>query len=75
FIFRTAFGAVLAILIGRMAQNFLPMRLRPVHNPDINFPRSYEFLENVLGGWSSFPSDMLFCFLHFPLQSGVEIAG
>jgi undecaprenyl-diphosphatase len=57
FILRTVVGAVLAILIGRLAQNYLPMRLRPMHNPDINFVMPYEALENVLGDWSSFPSD------------------
>jgi undecaprenyl-diphosphatase len=57
FIFRTVLGAVLAILIGRMAQNHLPMRLRPIHNPEIDFVTPYEFLEKMLGDWSSFPSD------------------
>jgi undecaprenyl-diphosphatase len=69
FIFRTAFGAVLAILIGRMAQNFLPMRLRPIHSPDINFVMPYEFLENVLEGWSSFPSDHAILF--FALSTAI----
>lgn len=50
-------GALAAIAVGRLAQLLLPMRLRPMHDPDINFVLPYGTSTQPLDGWSSFPSD------------------
>ncbi|WP_448206378.1 phosphatase PAP2 family protein [Azospirillum sp. sgz302134] len=54
---RTIVGALVAIAVGRGLQNFLPMRLRPVHDPDLNFIIPYDVNAWAVDGWSSFPSD------------------
>ncbi|WP_353858163.1 phosphatase PAP2 family protein [Azospirillum formosense] len=54
---RTIVGALLAIAIGRGMQNFLPMRLRPVHDPELGFVVPYDVNAWAVDGWSSFPSD------------------
>lgn len=54
---RTIAGALLAILVGRAMQNFLPMRLRPVHDPDLAFVIPHDVNAWAVDGWSSFPSD------------------
>ena len=54
---RTIVGALIAIAVGRGMQNFLPMRLRPVLNPDIDFVVPYDVNAWAVDGWSSFPSD------------------
>ncbi|HSK29537.1 MAG TPA: phosphatase PAP2 family protein [Candidatus Limnocylindria bacterium] len=69
FMIKAIAGSFVAILIGRVAQNYLPMRLRPVHNPDINFIVPYGLPENVLGGFSSFPSDHAILF--FALSTAI----
>jgi undecaprenyl-diphosphatase len=54
---RTLAGALIAIAVGRLMQNELPMRLRPAHDPAIGMViPSYVKIE-TLDGWSSFPSD------------------
>lgn len=60
-----------------MAQDFLPMRSRPIHNPDINFVMPYEFVENVLGDSNSFRSDhaILFFALSTAIWSKDRILG
>lgn len=53
-VLRGMLGILLALLIGRLLQDLLPMRLRPrLALPDIPFPRGFE----VSHDWSSFPSD------------------
>lgn len=54
---RTIAGALLAILVGRGMQNYLPMRLRPVHDPDLAFVVPHDVNAWAVDGWSSFPSD------------------
>ena len=54
---RTIVGALVAIAVGRGMQNFLPMRLRPVHDPDIGFVVPHDVNAWAVDGWSSFPSD------------------
>lgn len=55
---RTLLGAFLAVGVGRLAQNMLPMRLRPVHNPEFDFTVVEDVFKTLpLEGWSSFPSD------------------
>ena len=54
---RTVAGALLAILVGRALQNFLPMRLRPGHEPSLDFVLPHGVSMTGLDGWSSFPSD------------------
>lgn len=57
FTVRTIIGTFLAVVVGRLAQNLLPMRLRPIHNPEIDYTLVDGIFENPLEGWSSFPSD------------------
>ena len=54
---RTMAGALVAIAVGRALQNFLPMRLRPVHDPDLGFIVPHDVNAWAVDGWSSFPSD------------------
>ena len=54
---RTIFGALLAVVVGRGLQNMLPGRLRPMHEPTLNFVVPYQVTPVGLDGWSSFPSD------------------
>ena len=57
FAVRTIACAFVGVLFARLIQNYFPMRLRPLHNPDIDFDTPYVISEDILGGWSSFPSD------------------
>jgi undecaprenyl-diphosphatase len=54
---RTIGGALLAILVGRAMQNYLPMRLRPGHEPTLDFILPHTMNMAGVDGWSSFPSD------------------
>jgi undecaprenyl-diphosphatase len=54
---RTIVGALIAVFLGRLVQNLSPMRLRPIHNPDIDFRIVHDIFRSPLEGWSSFPSD------------------
>jgi|tagenome__1003787_1003787.scaffolds.fasta_scaffold20612883_1 undecaprenyl-diphosphatase len=54
---RTIAGALLAVVVGRGLQNMLPGRLRPMHEPAVNFVVPYYVHPVGLDGWSSFPSD------------------
>jgi undecaprenyl-diphosphatase len=59
-IFSTAF----AVLFARLLALTLPFRLRPVHNPAVDFKLPYFMNPSALIGWSSFPSDhavVFFC--------------
>ena len=57
FTVRTIIGAFSAVFVGRLAQNLLPMRLRPIHHPEIDFKLVEGIFESPLEDWSSFPSD------------------
>lgn len=47
----------IAILIGRALQLGLPFRPRPIHTPDLGLTLPAGMNIDILGGWSSFPSD------------------
>ena len=66
---RTIAGALLAIVVGRVMQNELPLRLRPVHDPSVGFTVPAEVNVAALDGWSSFPSDHAVLF--FALSTAV----
>jgi undecaprenyl-diphosphatase len=55
---KVIFGALIAIIVGRVIQNNFFEHPRPIHNPDLHLTIS-GFLHdsNLLEGWSSFPSD------------------
>ena len=48
---------LLAIAIGRALQLALPLRPRPIHTPDLGLMLPAGMNVDILGGWSSFPSD------------------
>lgn len=58
-------GTFIALFLGVVLANTLPFRLRPMHQPDINFRLPFGITTDILGGWSSFPSD------HATLFSGL----
>lgn len=61
----TLLGAMIALLIGRFLQTYLPFRSRPLYNPELSL-RETQYLEpEVFSDWSSMPSDtsMLFAAL------------
>ncbi|WP_448191586.1 phosphatase PAP2 family protein [Azospirillum sp. sgz301742] len=66
---RTIGGALLAIIVGRLMQNELPLRLRPVHDPSVGFNVTTDVKIAALDGWSSFPSDHAVLF--FALSTAV----
>jgi undecaprenyl-diphosphatase len=53
----TLMGCFAAVLAGRALPYFLPLRLRPLHDPDVNVHMAYDMSRAVLDGASSFPSD------------------
>ena len=64
---KVIFGATLAPFFTKFIQNYMPYRLRPLHNPDLGFLTIIE--KNVLEEWTSFPSDTAVFF--FALSTGV----
>lgn len=50
-------GIFIAFFIGRMLQTVLPFRARPIHTPSLGLTLAPGILNDMLGGWSSFPSD------------------
>jgi undecaprenyl-diphosphatase len=54
---RIAIGTTLAIAISRLMQNNLPMRLRPRHDPELDFVLPQGVRIEQPQDWSSFPSD------------------
>jgi len=53
----TLVGVVVAVIAGRLLALYLPFRLRPIHTPEFGFVLPYGTSDEVLRGWSSFPSD------------------
>lgn len=51
----TALIGVTAVAVGQGLALLLPFRDRPIHDPDLKFNRVLN--DDVLQGWSSFPSD------------------
>jgi undecaprenyl-diphosphatase len=64
---RLLFGlcaSTFSVFIARTLALTLPLRLRPLHNPLLNFKLPYSLDPGTLLGWSSFPSDhavVFFC--------------
>jgi|SRR5215469_403413 undecaprenyl-diphosphatase len=50
-------GLVVALIVARVLQIFLPGRNRPIHDLSIGFVLPYGSDPNILQHWSSFPSD------------------
>jgi len=65
----TIFSTILAVTTARILALILPMRLRPIHDNQINFTIPYDVQSDLLDGWSSMPSDhaTLFCALSMGL--------
>lgn len=61
-------GVLIALFLARVLQLCLPMRLRPMHDPDIGFRLPPGATQKALEGWSSFPSD------HAALAFGLSMA-
>ena len=58
-----------AVLVARLMAKLLPFRLRPINDATINFLPPLGTNTNVLGGFSSFPSDHAILF--FCLSTGL----
>jgi len=65
----TLMGCFVAVLAGRALPHFLPLRLRPLHDPDVDVHLAYGMSNAVLDGASSFPSDHAMMF--FSLSVGL----
>lgn len=50
-------GVMLALTAGRVLQLTLPHRARPIHAPGLDLQLPAGMVPDILGGWSSFPSD------------------
>ena len=50
-------GIFLALLLGRILQLTLPFRARPIHTAGLDLQLPAAMTPDILGGWSSFPSD------------------
>lgn len=50
-------GSFVALFLGMILAITLPFRLRPLHQPALNFHLPFGMETGVLEGWSSFPSD------------------
>ena len=64
----TMAGGIAGVAIARTLAALLPMRLRPIHEPGIEFVLPLGMEATVLDGWSSFPSDHAVLF--FALATG-----
>jgi undecaprenyl-diphosphatase len=58
----TLVSALVAVVVGRLLALYLPFRLRPIHIPELGFVLPYGSTQEVLRGWSSFPSDHAMAF-------------
>ena len=65
----TLMGCFVAVLAGRAMPHFLPLRLRPLHDPDVDVRLAHGMARVVLDGASSFPSDHAVLF--FSLSVGL----
>jgi len=59
----------LSIMVARLLALTLPFRLRPLHNPALNFTLPFGTRSSTLEGWSAFPSDHAALF--FTLATGI----
>lgn len=69
YIILTLFTSVVAMALAKTLALTLPFRLRPLHEKSLHFLPPHEMLPDVLGGWSSFPSDHTVLF--FTLSTGL----
>jgi undecaprenyl-diphosphatase len=58
----TLLSTVAAVIAGRLLALYLPFRVRPIHAPELGFVLPYGSTQEVLRGWSSFPSDHAMAF-------------
>jgi undecaprenyl-diphosphatase len=65
----TILSCSFAILLARGMALLLPLRLRPIHESGLSFILPYGVKTDMLGGWSSFPSDHAVMF--FALATGL----
>lgn len=68
-IISTVLGCLAAIALARGLAVMLPLRLRPLHEPGLGFIVPYGVSQDILDGWSSFPSDHAVLF--FTLSTGL----
>lgn len=59
----------LSLMAARLLALMLPFRLRPLHNPLLNFTLPYDTRSSSMEGWSAFPSDHAVLF--FTLATGI----
>lgn len=65
----TVAAAFIGLICGRVMAFTLPFRIRPLHNPTLNFQIPYGVSQTTLQSWSSFPSDHAVMF--FALATGI----
>ncbi len=63
------FAATAGPLLAKFFSNTLPFRHRPMHEDTLHFTMPWHMNEEVVTGWSSFPSDTTA--LLFPLATGI----
>jgi undecaprenyl-diphosphatase len=63
------FSCLIAIFIGRMLSLTLPHRSRPIHEKSLDFVLPQGIHDEILQGWSSFPSDHAVLF--FSMATGL----
>lgn len=68
-IIATFIGCVVGMALARFLALTLPFRLRPIHEPGLNFTPPHGVSPSLLDGWSSFPSDHAVLF--FALSAGL----
>lgn len=68
----TFMSCFVAMVVARLLALTLLFRVRPLHNPDLDFQLPYGMHPTVLEGWSSFPSDHAALF--FALSVGLFFA-
>jgi undecaprenyl-diphosphatase len=68
-IISTLMSCIFAIAVARFLALMLPFRLRPLHEPELNFLLPFGMSADTLSNWSSFPSDHAVLF--FTLSAGL----
>lgn len=64
-LFATVFAMLCAIVLARCLALCMPLRLRPMNNPEIHFLIPFGAQNTALNSWSSFPSDHATMFFAF----------
>jgi undecaprenyl-diphosphatase len=68
----TLMACIVAVFIARAMALTLPLRLRPLHSPTLDFTLPLSVEPTTLEGWSAFPSDHAVLF--FGLATGLLLA-